>query len=361
MFETLRTAFKVLVANLTQDKLIVMGLIALGLMIIWSVVTLLINSQVRFRKSCFSIIKFLKENEVTSENYPKFIRLWASLPASMRFAWKRYENAKSGKASDYLSQNECVDLYVSGGLQKQNRSLMRSCIAVCVSFIVLFSISIIGTTTSSGATNCEFTTSLVVDMLIIPFVLYLLFMVNYYIYTAIRHQQYKLMVDVFYDLLDCLDDKIDFTSIFGAETGAIGLVSSVYENETMQMLIEETRKERNKKMDQTGVTMNGGAGLTPLKSGVLGVKDAADNTNKNVIKTDKVVSNKLSEPEVEGDFKIKNEAEFVETVNRVDELLALLETEKKGDKRKELEAEVNIKIKALTDYKQKAKIKPAKK
>lgn len=357
MFETLRTAFKVLVANLTQDKLIIIGLVVLGLMIIWSLTTLLVNSQVRFRRSCYKIISFLKDNEVTSENYPKFIRLWAGFPASMRFAWKRYENAKSGKASDYLNQNECVDLYVSGGLQKQNRSLMRSCIAVCVAFIVLFSISIIGTTTSIGATNCEFTTSLVVDMLIVPFSLYLLFMVNYYIYTTIRHQQYKIMVDVFYDLLDCLDEKIDFDSIFGKDNKTIGLVSSVYENETMQMLIENGKNNRNKKMDTTEVTMSGNGGLTPLKSGVLGVEDVKDSTNKNVIKPDKVISNKLSEPAGEAVFKIKNEAQFLETVNRVDELLAKLETEKKGEKRKELEAEVNIKIKALTEYKQKAKTK----
>ena len=53
--------------------------------------------------------------------------------------------------------------------------------------------------------------------------------------------------------------------------------------------------------------------------------------------------------------KIKNEAEFVEVIGEVEELVNTIEKEKNKEKRTELEKTVNKKIKALTDYKQKAK------
>ena len=354
MFETLRTAFKVVATALSQDVLIWIGFSVFGFSVIWSIITIFINPSVRYKNKCYKIIKFLRDNSVTSENYANFISLLQDLPASVRFAWKRYETARFGKASDYINQNEGVDLQMFGGLQKQNRSLMKSFIFVTCSLITLFSIAIVGSNSADGLTNAVITTSLVFDALIVPFVVYLLLIVNYYIYTAVRHQQYKLLVDTFYDLLDCLDEKVDIEGIFGKDTRAIGLIASSYVNETMESLIHKGKNDRNRNMN-TNAVVRGNGNITPLNAGVIGVSTSQEPVQNNVISTDKMVSNRLSEPEQPREIMIRSEEQFVDVVNKVDALLAELDAEKDPARHSELEQEVNMYMKALTDYKQRAK------
>ena len=355
MFELLRTAFKLAVTNLTQNKLILCGLIVLFLMIGWSVLSLLFNNQVRMRKSCVEIIKFLRHSDLGSDNYPKFIALWQTLPLAMKFQWKRYEIKKTGKPSDYLKRVECVESSLQGGLQKQNRSFMRSVIAIVTIFVALGSISIIGVTSAEMKANALLTTTLVADMLLVPFVTYILLMINYYIYTSIRHHQYRALVEAFYDLVDTLDEKVDILDVFGGEGNTARLIASVYTNETEQYLIEEARKVRNNEI-QTEEVKFGKSQISPLKAGVLGVSDAEDKTDDNIITTTAVVSNKLSDANDKNEQMIMNEDEFLDTVGEVESLLAELDEEKNKSRKVEIEKKVNTKIKALTDYKQKAKI-----
>lgn len=355
MFELLRTVFKLAVTNLTQNKLILCGLIVLFLLVVWSVLSLLFNNQVRLRKNCVEIIKFLRHNDISADNYPKFIALWKQFPTSMKFQWKRYEIKKVGKPSDYLTRAECVDSSVFGGLQKQNRSLMRTAIAVTTILVGLGSVAIIGTTTAVMKTNAVLTTTLVVDALIVPFVTYLLLMAVYYVYTSIRHQQYRTLTDVFYDFVDILDEKVDLVDVFGGEGNTARLIASVYTNETEQSLIEKARKSRNIEIEEQEVKA-AKSSISPLKGGVLGVSDADDKTEENVIDAELVVSNKLSDAGGKNDNMIMNEDEFNVTVSEVEELLSELDSEKSKTKKAEIEKEVNTKIKALTDYKQKAKI-----
>ena len=357
MFELLRTAFKLAVSNLTQNKLILCGLIVLLLMVAWSVLSLLFNNQVRMRKSCVEIIKYLRLNDINATNYAKFIGMWEVFPSSMKFQWKRYEVNKTGKPSDYLKREECVDLSVQGGIQRQNRSLMRTAIAVSTVMIAICSIALIGATSAEMKTNAVLTTTLVADMLIVPFFVYILLMVNYYVYTAIRHQQYKALTDVFYDFVDMLDDKVDIVDIFGGDGNTSRLIASVYTNETEQILIEQARKVRNKSLSSEA-ELEGMSSLTPLKAGVLGRNDVDDKTGENVIEISATTSNKLAENDDKylGESMIMNEEEFVSTVNEVESLLTELDTEKDKEKKQQIEKEVNVKFKALTEYKQKAQL-----
>ena len=355
MFETLRTVFKVIATGLSQDVLIWIGFSVFGFSVIWSIITIFFNFSVRYKNRCYKIIKFLKDNSVTSENYASFISLWKELPSSIRFAWKRYESARYGKPSDYINQNECVDLQMFGGLQKQNRSLMKSFIFITCCFLGLFSIAIVGSNSADGLTNVVITTSLVFDALIVPLVVYLLLIVNYYVYTAVRNQQYKLLVDTFYDMLDCLDERVDIEAIFGKDTKAIGLIASSYENETMESLINKGKKDRNKTMNVNPV-VKGNGNITPLNAGVIGVSNNSQpEAQNNVIATEKVVSNRLSEPEQPKEIFIRSEEQFVDIVNKVDALLAELDAEKDPVRHSELEQQVNMYMKALTEYKQRAK------
>ena len=355
MFELLRTAFKLAVTNLTLNKLIFCGLIALFLMICWSVISLLFNNQVRMRKNCVEIIRFLRQNDISADNYPKFIAMWKNFPIAMKFEWKRYEIKKTGRPSDYLKREECIDFAMQGGLQKQNRSLMRTVIVLITVMVGLCSVAMIGSTSAVMKTNAPITTTLIADMLLVPFVVYIALMINYYVYTSIRHQQYRMAVEVFYDFVDILDEKVDLVDVFGGEGNTARLIASVYINETEQFLIDEARKKRSNEI-QTEEIGASRTQLSPLKAGVLGVGDAEDNTDDNVIETTMLVSNKLSDENQKNEKMIMNESEFLSTVGEVETLLTELDEESNRTKRTEIEKKVNVKIKALTDYKQKAKI-----
>ena len=54
-------------------------------------------------------------------------------------------------------------------------------------------------------------------------------------------------------------------------------------------------------------------------------------------------------------FVIQNERQFVSTVDRVEDLLAKAKKEKNKQMRIEMEKEINRLLKALTEYKQRAK------
>ena len=90
---------------------------------------------------------------------------------------------------------------------------------------------------------------------------------------------------------------------------------------------------------------------------------------QNVISSDEIYTNKLSANEndlkldtsSEPSYKIRNEVHFVEVVTSVEVLMNRLETEKNLVKKQAIEREINTLMKALTEYKQKAKAKQGKK
>lgn len=361
LFELLRTAFKLMAGELTQNTLIIIGLSVTFLMAVWSVLSLAFNSTVKFSRNAKNMIGYLKEVSVTRENYPAFIQEFKKFPSEMRFLWKQYETKKTGIASDYLNRYDCLDAPLLGGIQKQNRSIMRTVIYFTLGFLALCSIAIIGTSTSAGSSNVVLTTAVLADAMIVPFITFLLLMTVYYIYTNIRNQEYRTACGYFSDLVDILSERVDISAIFGDDTRSIGLISSVYTNETLEFLtrIKKTQKSR-RSVSELRV---GKSNINPLKGGVLG-SETENKLSKNVIKaTTTTISNKLSSPDNEialdtsydSNFKIKNEVHFVEVVNCVEVLLTRVETEENPVKRQAIEKEVNTLIKALTEYKQKAK------
>jgi len=364
LFEVLRTAFKIVASGLTQNSLFVIGLSVLVCMIAGSVMSLCFNSSVRFSKNSKVMIVFLKENSLNKENYPLFIEKFKKFPLEMRLAWKQYEIKKKGNASDYLNREDCFEAPLMGGIQKQSRSLMRTVIYFVLGLLTIFSVAIIGSTASSGSTNAVLTTTMLADAMIVPLIVFLLLMINYYIYTYIRNQEYRTANDYFLDLVDTLSDRVDLTSIFGEDSRSIGLISSVYANETIETINREARKRRQNEVREVRV---GKGSIIPTQKGVLGLEPAS-NMADNVIETTDKFSTKLSSAEndialdttLESNFKIKNEVHFVEVVNCVEVLLNRAETETNAVKKQAIEREVNTLIKALTEYKQKAKKKSKK-
>lgn len=368
LFETIKASFRLLAGGFTQNKLIIVGIIVLALMIVWGVLSILFNSTVKFNKNAVDMMKTLKTTTITRENYSKFIEKFKKFPLPMRYAWKRYEVKREGKPSDYLKKSECLDAVVFGGIQKQSRSLMRTAIYVIFFFMSVVSVAIIGATTASTTTKVALTTTLLADSMLVPLITLFILFINYYIYTNVRNQEYRTASDNFYDLVDTLDERVDLNAIFGLDNRTIGLLSSVYINETMELIEEKNRKARAKNKFVGGEVRVGKSGFKPLNNGVLG-GDEKNNMADNVVNTEEVFANKLTANEnelkldtsKESNFKIKNEVHFVEVVTSVEVLMNRIETETNLVKKQAIEREVNTLIKALTEYKQKAKAKQARK
>lgn len=360
MFEGLRTALKVVFASLSLDSLFVICCVLWALLVLWCVLSLLFNNYRCTYKNCLNIINFLQKEGLNRDNYSRFSSVWSKFPIAMRFRWKQYEESRSGKASDYLSQEECIDLQLNGGIFKHCRSVMRTTIIIATSLVALFSFALIGNTATSSISTVELTNSTIVDALILPLLFYIFAMVIYYIYTALRQLEYKTLVDTFYDLVDYLDEKVDMEDVFGKASNSVNLVSSTYTNETLQNIVDKKKKVRKRELSIESVKV-GKNQPSNLNNGVLGKEDVEDKTDENVVKSYEKMTTKLSqkdEPIVKtGDSsgKIKSEAQFVEVISEVEDLVDSIEKERNKSKRTELEKTVNKKIKELTEFKQKAK------
>lgn len=363
IFESLRTIFKLLVANLSQEVLCYIGFCFLALMVAWSVLSLLFNSHKTFKKDCLKVVKFLRGNSISVENYREFIDLWQNFPAGMKRGWKRYETKRVGIPSDYLALNECFEIPLASGIRKQNRSIMKTAINSFVAILSIVSFATIGLNSAPSSTNAVLTTTILTDALIVPLVVWLLLIVNYYIYTTLRHYEYLTATEMFYDMVDLLDQKVELENIFSGDMTAIYLLSEVYRNETMYELQSKAVSDKSRNNTEIKDIKKGAPSLSQSKAGILGIRIPQNTENKNVIKTDtesKVLSEVQSgqSPEIEQNkFMILNERQFVSTVDRVEDLLAKAKKEKNKQMRIEMEKEVNRLMKALTEYKQKAKSK----
>lgn len=357
MFEFFRTSFKFVVAFLTPDILLYMGIGMLFIMLVWNALSLIFSFERKFSKTCLKNIRFVKNSTLTPENYPEFINLWASFPSVMRRNWKRYESKRSGIPSDYLKQGECLDQFVSGGITKQNRSLMNTVIYLFVIFASMCSIAIVGTAQALPSTDVVVTTKVLSEALLIPLIIFLVLKGNYYIYTSIRQNQYTTAVDLFNDFVDLLDEKIDVSLIFFGGEQSIAIVSDIYTNDTLEYLRKVEKRNFRKKRNGKFTTVESaemGRKLKPSSKQVVGSKQTSVKP-KNVIKDSgvrtmiRVVSSKYPSGE------IKTKKDFERIMGEVEVLLDRVKEETDREKIKSMNDEINGKVALLTAYKNKIK------
>lgn len=240
LFEYFRTTFNIIKAFITQDYIIYIGLGVLALFVLWSILSLSFCYEKRFSKQCKRIAWFLQSNKITSENYFQFTKKFSVFPTATCRKWRQYERTQRGVPSDYVTTYDCIEQPLEGGLHKQNRSLMK----FAINTIVIFSFILSLATIDSEATSI--TPKLLVEAAIVPFVLMLLYRVNYYIYTAIRHNEYKIAVDEFEDFVDILDEKINMEQIFEGKEGQLVLFSNIYNNQLEKQINVSQRRKNDK-------------------------------------------------------------------------------------------------------------------
>lgn len=357
MFEFFRTSFKFVIAFLTPDILLYMGLGMLFIMIVWSVTALFTSFERKFARTCLQNIKFIKNSTLTPETYPEFIKLWAKFPMTMKRNWKRYETKKTGIPSDYLKQSECFDEFVSGGITKQNRSLMKTVIYLFVIFASMCSIAIIGTTQPLSSTDVVLTTKVLSEALLIPLILFLVLKGNYYIYTSIRQNQYTTAVDLFNDFVDLLDEKVDVSLIFFGGEQSIAIVSDIYTNETLEYLRKLEKKKFKKKRNGKFGATEPAAMSRKLKASakqVVGAKRTGKK-QKNIIEGSGVKTMIQVYTAKYPLGEINSKKDFERMMTEVENLLDRVKEEKNKESIKNMNDEINKKVALLTAYKNKIK------
>ena len=202
LYEYIITAFSVMVGILTTERLAISALILYGLLVLWILFSLLFSFQTKFSRRCKDISMLVDEEGINNVNYPKFIELASLLPKSFLRGWKTYEHDKKGLPSDYLKRSECLDLELTGGLFKQNRSVMKAYIGFFTTIIAILNLALVG--------NREAITGYsLAESLILPVLFIILSMLTYFLYTALRQRQYKHCVDDFNEMIDILNEKAE--------------------------------------------------------------------------------------------------------------------------------------------------------
>lgn len=206
MFEFISTIFNVLVSIFTPERVAIAACIIYGVYVLWILLSLLCSFQSKFSRGCRKISDLVDTYGLTSETYPKFVELGSKLPDSFLRGWKTFEHAEKGLPSEYIKRSDCLDLELEGGLLNQNRSTMRTYITGFSLFFALLGVANIGA-------DVAITGYALASALLVPCLFSFVSMLTYYLYTAIRHHQYKVCVEDFNEMMDILNEKVEGAEI----------------------------------------------------------------------------------------------------------------------------------------------------
>lgn len=219
MYEYIVTAFKVVVGVITNDRLAIAALIALGLMLIWVVFSLVFSFQARFARGAKNINNYVSRNGLNADSREGLLKLVKKMPSEFQRGFNNYEKDPSSLPSSYIKRFESLDVELSGGVFNQNRSILKTYINFIFVGLLVFSLAILpGEEALSGYSLAE--------ALIIPLLFVFIAKVMYYVYTAIRQYQYHNAVDDFNDMLDNLDKSAFDTASSSIEPAKVEHVSS---------------------------------------------------------------------------------------------------------------------------------------
>lgn len=202
MRDYITTIFNLIVGLIDADKIVYLALIGLGLLLVFQLISLIANFHRRFANRCRKISKFLTKNGLSANNYNQFLALVAKMPQEFIRGYKTFEHASYGLPSDYIKRFDSLDVEVNGGLLNHGKSLFKALIYGWTIILALLSFALLGTdTVLSGFA--------IADALLVPVLFLILAKIVYFIFNAIKQQQYKMAVDEFNEMLDIMNDKIE--------------------------------------------------------------------------------------------------------------------------------------------------------
>ena len=373
MSEYIVAVFKVIVGLVTSERLAICACIIYGGLLLWILLSLLFSFQSKFSRNCKKISVFVDENGLTSETYPKFIGLATKLPDSFIRGWKTFEHSNNGLPSEYIKRAECLDLELSGGLFNQNRSVMKGYIGFFTAFLTLVCLALCG--------NKDVVTGyLLAEALILPFTFFVICMLTYFLYAALRQHQYKMCVEDFNEMIDILNEKVECSEL---EWDSRNVRSSKFIEEVVDPAVESLKpivvvEEKELNVDDQ---VDNDTELKSVSDVELEIKSLVNQYNNKQNRANGIEINKLEEYNAdtqeetddmdnqiveqkrgrgrprkekmpEGELVIKNDKEFEEVLARAEKLMKKNEEPLSQSQQKRVEKALKELVDAMKKYKE---------
>ena len=202
MRDYITTVFNLITGLVDADKLVLLALIGLGVILIWQLISLLTNFHSHLAKRCRRISKFLTVNGLSSSNYNNFLALIAKMPQEFIRGYKTFEHASYGLPSDYIKRFDSIDVETNGGMLNHGKSFLKAFINAYTIVLALLSLALLGA-------DEAITGFALADSLLVPVLFLILAKTLYFIFNAIKQQQYRVAVDEFNEMLDIMNEKIE--------------------------------------------------------------------------------------------------------------------------------------------------------
>jgi len=207
MHEYIITLFKVVVAMVTNERLVYAALIGFGILLLWVIFSLCFSFQMRFISASRKINKHVSRKGLESSSRGELKKLVAKMPSEFVRGFNTYEMDMHALPSQYIKRSDSLDLELTGGVFNQNKSILKSYINMIFALLAVFSFAIMSTTSSGQnvASDSSLTGYMLAEAMLVPLLFMIAARLTYYIYTAIRQHQYNVAVEEFNELIDNLD------------------------------------------------------------------------------------------------------------------------------------------------------------
>ncbi len=199
--EYIVAAFKVLVGVINSERLIFIALIAVGIMLIWEIFALIFSFQIRFARGVKTINEYISRNGITGEAQSGLKALVSKMPPEFVRGYKAFERNPHSLPSDYIKRETSLDLELHGGIFNQNKSILKTYMNAVFVILAIFSLAIV----ADGSTEVAISGYAIAEALIVPFCFLLLAKVLFYVYAAIRQNQYRYAIDEFNEMINNFD------------------------------------------------------------------------------------------------------------------------------------------------------------
>lgn len=224
IYEYIITAFKVIVGVITENRLTIAALIALGVLLIWQFLSLVFSFQGKFASNVKRINEYISRNGIYDGAKSGFEMLVAKMPTEFQRGYKKFERTPNTLPSDHIKRFESLDMELSGGVFNQNKSVLKTFIHFVFVSLLVFSLAVLPVDESlTGYSLAEAS--------IIPLLFFIVAKIMYYVYTAIRQYQYKSAIEEFNSMIENLDRFVIDSKIKPAKPNIIDEISSLTDEE----------------------------------------------------------------------------------------------------------------------------------
>ena len=281
MRDYLTTMFNLIVGLVDANKIVILALVGLGVVLVCQLISLLVSGHRRFARKCHKLYDFLSKNQLTAENYDQFLALMSKMPQEFVRGYKVFEYSSYGLPSNFIKRFDSLDVESNGGILNHGKSLIKSLIYTWTIILALLSVALLGS-------DAALTGYALADAMLVPVLFFVFAKIMYFIFNAIKQQQYHIAVDEFNELLDAMDDKIvnkdnipgpDFLSDIQNEAPAVVPVQPITEELVQQQreTIEVAEQEEPAALDVDDEVVNDYQEVPPVQVPDEVVEDYEDN------------------------------------------------------------------------------------